>query len=108
MMAASAKGLGKGFDVLIPSDFDQAILLDEKDRIQKLLVSDIQPSGGQPRKNFDDESLAGLAVSIKQFGILQPIIVMPADSGYQIIAGERRWRAAILAGLKQIPAIVRQ
>lgn len=101
-------GLGKGFDALIPTDFDQSILLEEKDRIQKLFISDIQTNSGQPRKHFDETALQELAQSIKQYGVLQPIIVKPEANGYQLVAGERRWRAAKLAGLKQIPAIVRQ
>lgn len=105
---AASKGLGKGFDSLIPTDFDSSILLDESDRIQKLFISEVTPNREQPRKNFNDVELSELAASIKQFGILQPLIVAPDAAGYQIIAGERRWRAAQLAGLKQVPAIVRQ
>jgi len=104
----AAKGLGKGFEALIPTDFDQSILLDEKDRIQKLFISEIKPGREQPRKHFDDTALSELAESVKRFGVLQPLIVAPSvNGGYQLIAGERRWRAAELAGLKQVPAIVR-
>jgi ParB family transcriptional regulator, chromosome partitioning protein len=103
-----SKGLGKGFDVLIPKDFDEAILLDSQDRVQKLFVSNVHPNPDQPRKSFDKQSLEELAVSIKRYGILQPLIVSPADDGYVIVAGERRWRAAQIAGLEQVPAIVRK
>jgi ParB family transcriptional regulator, chromosome partitioning protein len=102
-----SKGLGKGFDVLIPTDFDATILTDVTDRVQKLLVSDVQPNPDQPRRKFDQESLEGLAVSIKRYGVLQPLIVSPKDNTHIIVAGERRWRAAKLAGLKEIPAIVK-
>jgi len=102
------KGLGKGFDVLIPADFDETILTDVNDRVQKLLISDIQPNPDQPRRIFDVQALNELAVSIKRYGILQPLIVSPQDNTYVLVAGERRWRAAQLAGLEYIPAIVRK
>ncbi len=109
-MANSNKqtGLGRGFDALIPQDFDNTLLVDEQDRIQKLLITDITPNRGQPRSTFDKQLLQELADSIKEHGILQPIIVRAAPGGgYSIVAGERRWRAAQLAGLEHIPAIVR-
>lgn len=105
----TGKGLGRGFDVLIPKDFDEAILMDSHDRVQKLLISDIAPSPDQPRRTFDEQALKELASSIKRYGILQPIIVSPGkDGGYDLVAGERRWRAAKIAGLKDVPAIVRK
>jgi ParB family chromosome partitioning protein len=83
-------------------------LVDESERIQKLLVTDLAPNPDQPRKHFDDEALKELAGSIKRYGILQPIVVTPTKDGkYYIVAGERRTRAAKLAGLKTIPTIVR-
>lgn len=103
----SAKGLGRGFDALIPQDFDQSLLIDEQDRVQKLLISDIKPAADQPRTEFDEQALDELAQSIKRHGVLQPLIVRPHDNGYIIVAGERRWRAAQKAGLNQVPAIVR-
>lgn len=103
-----AKGLGKGFDSLLPVDFDVSILQDERDRIKKVLISDIKPNPSQPRTYFDSTALEQLADSISQHGILQPIIIKPLpNNGYQIVAGERRWRAAQLAGLSDIPAIIR-
>lgn len=101
--------LGKGLEGLLPTDFDTTLLLGSEERIQDLFIKDIQPNASQPRKNFDQAALEGLAASIQQHGVLQPIIVSPAGPGsYQIIAGERRWRAASKAGLKSIPAIVRE
>jgi len=101
-------GLGKGFDALIPTDFDPSLLIDSKDRIQKLLITRIKPNADQPRRYFDQQALNELASSLKQYGVLQPLIVSPAaDDTYRIIAGERRWRAAQLAGLTELPAIIR-
>lgn len=106
---AGLKGLGKGFDALIPANFDESILLDSKDRIQKLFTKDINPNPDQPRRTFDESKLEELAGSIKRYGILQPLIVSPADDDtYILVAGERRWRAAQKAGLTQVPAIVRK
>jgi len=103
-------GLGRGFDSLIPTDFDPSLLIDSKDRIQKLFITRIQPNPDQPRRHFDQQSLNELAQSLKQFGVLQPLIVvpLPGDNAYRIVAGERRWRAAQLAGLTEIPAIIRE
>lgn len=106
-MPTSKTGLGKGLSSLIPEDFDTSILIEEGERIQKLAVEHITPNPDQPRTTFDSEALAELAASIKQYGIVQPLVVSPYDGGYIIIAGERRWRAAKIAGLKNVPAIVR-
>ena len=104
------KGLGRGFDSLIPKGFDNNILLDEAERVQKITIDLLHPNSDQPRKLFDEEAIEQLASSIKRHGILQPLIVTPKDNKtelYTIIAGERRWRAAKKAGLKTIPVIVR-
>ncbi|CAN5622317.1 ParB/RepB/Spo0J family partition protein [soil metagenome] len=103
-------GLGKGFDSLLPTNFDSSILLEKGDRIQKLLISVVEPNKDQPRKHFDESALDELASSIKQYGVLQPLIVIPAnmEGKYLIVAGERRWRAAGKAGLKQVPCIIRE
>jgi ParB family chromosome partitioning protein len=107
------RGLGKGFDALIPTDvldedFDTTAAEDEKvSDLRVLAVDDIVPDSNQPRQNFDEESLNILADSIKEYGVIQPIVVAPAKSGFQIVAGERRWRAAKIAGIGKIPAIVR-
>ncbi|MDD4494957.1 MAG: ParB/RepB/Spo0J family partition protein [Eubacteriales bacterium] len=94
------KGLGKGLGALLP--FEQ----EEKD-IKELRLNEIDPNTDQPRKAFDDEKIQQLAESIKQHGVVQPIIVRKEKSGYKIVAGERRWRAARLAGLEKIPVIVK-
>lgn len=102
-------GLGKGFDALIPTDFDSNLLIDSSDRVQNLFITDIIPNPDQPRKHFDDKALQELASSIIRYGILQPLVVSPNPAGkYFLIAGERRWRAAQLAGLDKVPAIVRK
>lgn len=107
-MSALGKGLGKGFDALMPTEFDQSLLVDVHERVQKLFTSDIIPNPDQPRRVFDEATLGELTASVRQYGILQPLIVSPSpEGGYRIIAGERRWRAAKGAGLKTVPAIVR-
>lgn len=102
-------GLGRGFDSLIPTDFDPSLLIDSKDRIQKLLITRISPNPDQPRRYFEQQSLNELAASLKQYGVLQPLIVVSLTDGtFRIVAGERRWRAAQIAGLKDLPAIIRE
>src|SRR6266568_1045140 len=100
-------GLGRGFDALIPQDFDKSLLADDQGRIKKLDVTDIEANPDQPRQHFDKEALEQLAASIKTYGILQPLVVTPRGKNYSIVAGERRWRAARLAGLTHVPVIVR-
>lgn len=101
------QALGKGLDALIPKDLDKTILAEDQHRVQKILITDIVPNPAQPRRQHDMHELSGLTASIKRHGVLQPIIVTRRDGGYQIVAGERRWRAAEAAGHKDIPAIVR-
>lgn len=106
---AKNTGLGKGLDALFANnnvDVDEAIK--ENEIVEKLKLTQVEPNRDQPRKNFDEEALEELAESIKRYGIIQPIIVVKKDNYYEIVAGERRWRAAKKAGLTQIPAIVRQ
>lgn len=103
----ASKGLGKGFGSLLPDDFDRSLLLDKKDRLHKVSLSDIKPNPDQPRKHFDQTALSELANSIKTYGLLQPLVLSPEGDGYIIIAGERRFRAAKLAGLKEVSALVR-
>ncbi len=101
-------GLGRGFDTLIPKNLDTAALLNQGERIQNLLIKDISPDNGQPRTQFDKTSIEELALSIKRYGIIQPLVVTPLEHNkYEIVAGERRWRAAKIAGLERIPVIVR-
>lgn len=126
-MAAKKKGLGRGLDLLIPEGNNTKQSKTEKEskpiikevvkEVVKevkvpaetfLKLSDIEPNREQPRKNFDKEALQELADSIKQFGIIQPIVVQKKDDYYEIIAGERRWRAAKLAKLKEVPVIIKE
>lgn len=105
---SKSKGLGRGFDSLIPKDLNTASIINEGERIQNLLISELIRDESQPRTIFDESSLEELASSIKKYGIIQPLVVTPADNNhYMIMAGERRWRAAEKAGLKRVPAIVR-
>ncbi len=113
MAAKAARGLGKGLDSLIPAaapkvNSDKAVEKTENS-VQETLVkiTKVEPNREQPRKNFDEDALQELAESIKQFGLLQPILVQDRKTYYEIIAGERRWRAAKLAGLKEVPVIIR-
>ena len=99
------KGLGKGLGALL-SDENSSI---DSDSITEIKIVDIEPNSGQPRKSFDEEELTELSASIKEHGVITPILVHESDNGYyRIIAGERRWRASKLAGLKTIPAIVKK
>lgn len=100
---AKKSGLGKGAAALFSDIADN---LEETSSVVMLNIIDVQPNANQPRRNFDDEKLDALAGSIKANGIIQPIIVVKHDDMYMIVAGERRWRAARKAGLKEIPAIV--
>jgi ParB family chromosome partitioning protein len=101
-------GLGRGFDTLIPQNFDNSLLLNEDERIQKVAIKDVVPNEKQPRRQFEEAALDGLAASIKAHGILQPLVVAPIKGQkYQIVAGERRWRAAAKAGLTTVPVIIR-
>lgn len=106
-MSKQNKGLGKGFGSLLPSDFDQSILLDKHDRVQKIALENIQPDPSQPRRTFSEELIDELAQSIKRYGVLQPIVVTEKDGQYYIVAGERRFRATKKAGLSHIPVLVR-
>lgn len=101
-------GLGKGLDALfsMPSQIDETV--NENDTLLNLKIMDVEPNRDQPRKKFDEESLNDLADSIKMYGVIQPIVVTEKEGYYAIVAGERRWRAAKIAGLTEIPAIVRE
>ena len=110
-MAVRKAGLGKGLDSLIPehSVRRKAEKTEQKPEKNELLlkITDIEPNREQPRKHFDEDALLELSDSIKQFGIIQPLIVQKKEDHYEIIAGERRWRAAKMAGLKEVPAIIK-
>lgn len=107
----ASRGLGKGLDALIPTSPVRAaepgdgIKSDQPETIVK--ITRVEPNREQPRKNFDEDALQELADSIRQFGLLQPILVQDRNEYYEIIAGERRWRAAKIAGLKEIPVIIK-
>lgn len=103
-MAKIRPGLGKGLDLLIPDEDNN----EESKSPILIKVTQIDPNKGQPRKNFNEEALNELASSIKRHGMIQPVIVRKRDDRYELIAGERRWRAARIAGLKEIPAIIRE
>ena len=119
-MAVKRNGLGKGLDSLIPNKAVKPAT-DENKNVKKeenavktpengeimVKINEVEPNRDQPRKDFDEDALMELADSIKQFGILQPLIVQKKKNYYEIIAGERRWRAAKLAGLKEVPIIVK-
>lgn len=112
----AARGLGKGLDSLIPNAIGGEVNNRKKNGAEKneekgaetiVKITMVEPNREQPRKNFDEDALQELADSIKQFGLLQPILVQDRKDHYEIIAGERRWRAAKLAGLKEVPVIIR-
>lgn len=112
-MSAMKKGLGRGFESLIPTDlidetFDPTAQQDEQvSQLRELPMSSVTADPDQPRRHFDEEGITELARSVKEHGIIQPIIVIRKGDGYQIVAGERRFRAATEAGLETIPAIIR-
>ncbi|MDE7250025.1 MAG: ParB/RepB/Spo0J family partition protein [Lachnospiraceae bacterium] len=114
---AAPRGLGKGLDALIPSVINEKSVSTDKVKKDKssesqsgetiVNITKVEPNREQPRKNFDEDALEELAESIKQFGLLQPILVQDRKTYYEIIAGERRWRAAKKAGLKEVPVIIK-
>ena len=119
-MATKKNGLGKGLDSLIPSagakksnpaksEVKKEVVVEKVVKKEEVMlkITEVEPSREQPRKNFNEDALLELADSIKQFGIIQPLIVQKQDDYYEIIAGERRWRAAKLAGLKEVPVIIK-
>lgn len=112
-MAKATRGLGKGLDSLIPASVpktepEQEVVKTESNAQGTYVkITKVEPNREQPRKNFDEDALQELADSIKQYGIVEPLIVQDRKTHYEIIAGERRWRAAKLAGLKEVPVIVR-
>ena len=104
---AKMSGLGKGLDALFgPAPEEEQ--MQENDVLKNLKVTEVEPNRDQPRKNFDQEALEELAESIKEYGLIQPIVVTKKDGYYGIVAGERRWRASKIAGLTEIPAIIRE
>lgn len=109
-MAVNKRGLGKGLDTMIPpvKNEKKSEKCDPAKGPETLVnITKVEPNREQPRKNFDEDALLELSESIKQYGLLQPILVQDRKDYYEIIAGERRWRAAKLAGLKQVPVIIK-
>jgi len=115
-MAVKKTGLGKGLDALfstspLSDDKEEEKVvekIDESEKIHKIKITEIEPNKNQPRRNFNSESIDELAESIKRYGVIQPIIVSKKDNYYEIIAGERRWRASKKAGLTEMPCIIRE
>ena len=117
-MVAKKSGLGKGLDALIPAGNKKApvkketepVIIEkivEKKGVETLKITEVEPNREQPRKNFNEDALLELSDSIKQYGVIQPLIVQKKGDHYEIIAGERRWRAAKMAGIKEIPVIIK-
>ena len=118
-MANKRSGLGKGLNNLIPELTDNKKVNEETKEVKTIIVekevpgktvlpiTEVEPNRKQPRKIFDEEALNELAESIKQFGVIQPLVVQKREGYYEIIAGERRWRAAKLAGIKEIPVVIK-
>lgn len=117
-MVAKKSGLGKGLDALIPAGNKKApvkketepVIIEkivEKKGVETLKITEVEPNREQPRKNFNEDALLELSDSIKQYGVIQPLIVQKKGDHYEIIAGERRWRAAKMAGVKEIPVIIK-
>lgn len=118
-MPIKKKGLGKGLDSLIPDNKSMKSVTSEKtveskedaaakSGVQVMKINEVEPNRDQPRKNFDEDALLELSDSIKQFGVLQPLLVRKRKDYYEIIVGERRWRAAKLAGVKEVPVIEKE
>jgi ParB family chromosome partitioning protein len=101
------QALGRGFEGLIPTNFDVSEVASPGEHIRNIELSKIIPNPDQPRKDFDNELIKELSVSIKQHGIIQPLVVTPQKDKYRIVAGERRYRASELAGLKKVPVVIR-
>jgi len=112
-MAVSKKGLGKGLDSMIPEKVEGNAKVEAKNNEENVSretyinINEIEPNKAQPRKSFDEDAIQELADSIKQYGVIQPLILQKKGKYYIIVAGERRWRAARLAGLKKVPAIIK-
>lgn len=104
-MAAKKGGLGRGLDSLFADNSVEEI----NSSVNKLRIMEIEPNHDQPRKDFDEKALSELAESIEQHGVLQPLVVRPlTNGGYQLVAGERRWRAARIAGLTEVPVVIKE
>ena len=110
-MAVKKGGLGpkgKGLDALFDSEMKSVSHQVSKDTVQLIDINKIEPNRLQPRKQFEENALEELAESIKQYGVIQPVVVKAVEDYYELIAGERRWRASKIAGIKKIPAIIKE
>ncbi len=106
-MTARKRGLGQGLNALITDELESKIIEQNKHGVLSVSINKVEPNVNQPRKAFDDDALEDLADSIKQYGIIQPLLVSDRKTHYEIIAGERRWRAAKKAGIKEVPVIIK-
>lgn len=117
-MAVKRSGLGNGLENMIPTGkiekpkekiVEKIVEKVVEKKVETMIrVADIEPNKSQPRKNFNEDALQELADSIKQFGVIQPLVVQKREGYYELIAGERRWRAAKLAGVKEVPAVIKE
>ncbi len=107
-MAMKKTGLGKGLDALFSGPIEQESTSNQDEIVKYLKINEIEPNKLQARKAFDEESLEELSNSIKEYGVIQPIVVSKKSGYYEIIAGERRWRASKKAGLTEIPAVIKE
>lgn len=109
-MATKKKGgLGKGLGALFESvEIEPSLATEPTEGLLRIDINDIKPNADQPRKTFDDDKIAEMAESIKAHGVIQPMVVRKSKNGYEIVAGERRWRAAQKAGLKKVPCVIRE
>jgi len=105
-MAGRKRGLGRGLESLLSNDFDD-LSEAESASLQEIALEELRPGRYQPRREMDEQALQSLAQSIRTQGIVQPLVVRAGDEGYEIVAGERRWRAARIVGLQTVPAVVR-
>lgn len=116
-MAGKKGGLGRGLEALFAdqisverpdSKASEVSREDAPDSVRYIGINDIKPNAAQPRKHFDEEKIGELADSIREHGIIQPLVVRPAKKGFELVAGERRWRAARVAGLREVPCLIRE
>ncbi len=108
MRKGLGKGLGKGLNALLPDEPEQIPPAESGEAVTELDILSVEPNPNQPRRDFDKDKLEALAASVSEHGVIQPIVVTKSGGGYTIVAGERRWRAARMAGLSRIPAVIKE
>ncbi|NDL68078.1 ParB/RepB/Spo0J family partition protein [Anaerotalea alkaliphila] len=106
-MSIKRRGLGQGLSALMGEDLESSIRVEQNKDVYQVDIASVEPNPDQPRQSFNEDALQELADSIRQYGVLQPLLVNKKNGYYEIIAGERRWRAARLAGLKELPVLVK-